>query len=90
MKTTYTTTWGSSNVSITADFSQASSPVIGDVCGRQVADFCHSPRLAMMAALESMAQAEGLSVDEDNITEETADWINAALDRMTETDAAAE
>lgn len=84
MKTTYSTQWGNDEITITADFAQASSPVISDMlCGRQVADFRHSPRRAMMAALEAAAEADGLATDDDEITEETADAINDALNRMT-------
>ena len=73
----YSTNWGDDTITISADFSEASSPVIGDPCGRQVADFRHSPRRAMRAALEAAARADGLQA------EEAEDKIEDALDRMT-------
>lgn len=64
MKTTYSARWGSSIVSVCADWAQASCPVEGDDHGRQVADFEHSPWRALRAQLEECARIEGMSEDE--------------------------
>ncbi len=67
--TTYTTTWGSDTIEITADFTQAADQVIGDAAGRQVADFQHRPEQAMRAVLEDVAQADGLDICDPDTTE---------------------
>ena len=79
MTTTYTTRIFSETVSITADFSQASSPVTGDISGGyQVAVFSHSPAMAMRIALEQLVKASGDSI------EDYADQIDKAVGRMVE------
>jgi len=74
---TYKTRIFSDTVSITADFSEASCPVTGDIGGGyQVADFRHSPKGAMRCALEQLVKASGDSTDDFR------DDINAALNHM--------
>jgi hypothetical protein len=80
-KTTYTTRWGSDDISVTADWAQASCPVEGDEHGRQVADFRHDGRAALRAALEDCASIEGMSDDE------AAPLIEAAMKKAREIDA---
>ena len=80
-KTTYTTRWGADDISVTADWAQASCPVEGDEHGRQVADFRHDGRAALRAALEDCASIEGMSDDE------AAPLIEAALKKALEIDA---
>lgn len=72
-KTTYTTRWGSDDISVTADWAQASCPVEGDEHGRQVADFRHDGEAALRTALEDCASMEGMSDDE------SASMIDAAM-----------
>lgn len=77
MKTTYTTTWGSDEIVIAADFAEASAQIEG-LGDRQVADFGHSPRKAMKAALMECAVAEGISNDDG-----TDELIEESLSKMT-------
>lgn len=69
--------WGETYV-IAADFREASCPIEGDGHGRQVADFCHSPRLAMDTVLREMAEIYRLDPGEM-----LDDEIEEALDDMT-------
>lgn len=85
MKTTYETTWGASKITISADFSQASSIVEGLELPRQVADFSHSPRRAMEAALTECAMAEGILNDDG-----TDDLIAKSLGEMVRVEDAVE
>ena len=81
MKTTYTTRWGSDDISVTADWAQASCPVEGDEHGRQVADFRHDGLAALRAALEDCACHEGMS------DEEAESQIEAAMSHARKIDA---
>ena len=81
--TTYkTTAWGC-DFEISANFAEASCPVIGDDHGRQVADFRHCPQAAMRSQLEECADAEGGDCEDPEAVAE----IEKALDAMTESDA---
>ena len=80
-KTTYTTRWGSDDISVTADWAQASCPVEGDEHGRQVADFRHDGKAALRAALEDCARIEGMSEGE------AAHWIKSAMKKAREVSA---
>lgn len=60
------THWGDYDVTVTADWSQASCPVSGLDGGQQVADFCHRPKAALRRALEESARAEGMDVDRES------------------------
>jgi hypothetical protein len=77
MSTYKTECWGET-FEISADFAQAGSPVYGVEGGRQVADFRHSSRAAMRAALEECAMAGGGDPEDDEISQE----IDAAIDAM--------
>jgi hypothetical protein len=52
--TIYRTKFFGETVEIKANFAQASCPVVGDPCGRQVADFRHYPAVAMRAVLNEI------------------------------------
>ena len=79
MTTTYTTRIFSDTITITADFTQASSPITGDISGGyQVADFRHSPAAAMRRALEQLVEASGDSI------EDYALQIDRAVGKMVE------
>jgi len=73
---TYSTHWGESKVSVTANWGQANSPVKGVDGGRQVADFNHDMRRALRAALVEHAEAEGLDTEDA----EVLDRIFEAMD----------
>lgn len=76
MKTTYTTKFMGDEFTITADFGDASCPISGDLEGKQVADFRHSPREAMRSALIACCDFGGDDPDEYEIE------IEEALDEM--------
>jgi hypothetical protein len=80
MTTTIWTKWGCDIIAVSADWAQASCAVIGDSHGRQVADFRHSPKAALRAALEDCASAEGMDDDE------ASDAIDAAMSGATHAD----
>jgi hypothetical protein len=72
---TISTKWGNDKISVTADWSQASDQIMGDLDGGyQVADFCHSPLAALRKALEQCAKIENMS------DEESEPLIDAALE----------
>jgi len=75
--TTYTTNIFSEEISITGNFSDATSPVSGDISrGYQVAAFRHSPAMAMRTALVQLVIASGDS------PEDFADEIDDAVCKM--------
>jgi hypothetical protein len=80
MLTTHKTMWGESEIEVSADWAQASSPVWGVPGGRQVADFRHRPERAIRAAVESCATAEGLDIEDADV----AAKIQAAVDSAVE------
>lgn len=79
--TTYKTEMYGMEIEMTANFAEASCPVVGDMHGRQVADFSHYPARAMRAILEDSITESG--DDPEDFTAEIDDAINA----MTESDA---
>jgi len=78
MRTKYFTEWGSDYVSVSADWSEASSLVEGVSGGRQVADFRHSGEAALRAALEECAVTEGMGIEDDA----TIEMIDHAMEGM--------
>ena len=76
---THRATWGSETIEISADWDQSSSPVWGVEGGHQVADFRHRVEMAMRAALEDCARAEGILGEP-----ETDAMIREALATMVE------
>jgi len=62
---TYTTKWGSDKISVTANWSNASDQINGDLHGGyQVADFRHDGHAALRKALAQCASIEGMADDE--------------------------
>ncbi len=76
---TYKTRIYGDEIEISANFSEASDQIMGDLeGGRQVADFRHSPQAAMREALRQYIVASGDDPDEyDNVIED-------AVSEMTE------
>lgn len=74
--TTYRTTCWGDEYEVSADWSQASSPVDGPDGGRQVADYRHSPAAAMRDLLEQVVRFGG------DDPEGVADEIDEAIDGM--------
>lgn len=65
---TYTAKWGSDEIKVTADWSQASSPITGNLDGGyQVADFRHDWRLALREALSQCAEIEGMTIGDATV-----------------------
>ena len=85
MKTTYTTTIYDLTVSVTADWAQASCQITGDLPGgRQVADFSHSGKAALHAAVCAVLMAGGDVPDTDGAWDgDVADRIDSAMRRVT-------
>lgn len=79
--TNYKTKFCGDTYEITADFAQASCPVHGDYCGRQVADFRHNAYAAMRAQLVYAVEMGG------DDPEDFEDEIDAAVEAMTSTEA---
>lgn len=79
-KGTYRTQWGDDTIEISADWSQAACIVDGVPGARQVAAFRHYPSNAMRAALEAMAKAEFLDIDDTEVQEQ----IDNAIENMEE------
>ncbi len=73
---TLITKWGSDKISVSANWAEASSQIMGDLeGGLQVADVRHDPRTALRKALEQCARHEGLDSDDDDVIEQ----IDAAM-----------
>ncbi len=76
---TYKTRIYGDEIEISANFSEASDQIMGDLeGGRQVADFRHSPQAAMREALRQYIVASGDDPDEYN------NVIEDAVSEMTE------
>lgn len=61
---TISTKWGSDTISVTANWAEASSQIMGDLDGgHQVADFRHDGRAALRKALEQCASLECIPMD---------------------------
>ena len=81
MNTTISTKWGSSKISVSANWAEASDQIMGDLeGGHQVADFRHSPEAALRRALEQCARHEGIAGDE------AEEMIDAAMEDAVEVD----
>ena len=80
--TTYNTTAWGCEFEMSANFAEASCQVMGDMHGRQVADFRHEPRAAMRAILEDSVTESGDNPEDVDIVGK----ITEALDAMTESD----
>ena len=76
-RATYAAEWGSIEVTISADWAQASCPIEG-LEGWQVATARHRPATAMREALYRLAVSEGM--DEG----ERCEKINEAMETMEE------
>ena len=78
---TISTKWGSDKISVTANWSQASDQIFGDLEGGfQVADFRHSPTAALRKAIEQCARHEGMSLEDDD----TQEQIDSAMEEAVE------
>ena len=77
MRTTNWTKWGDNVVAVSADWKRADCPVEGDIRGRQVSHFNHSPYKALKAAVVDCAHADGM--DEETIDFEVDNVMSYAI-----------
>jgi|GEM_PF-4402185 len=81
---TYSTRWGESEVSVSADWGQANSPVKGVDGGRHAADFNHLWWLALFQAVEECAKAEGLDTENAEVIARIIEAVESGVESDTE------